>query len=227
MCWQIKLLLGVPSSWISVAVGDDIAFPIPMADAVGTEILITKNSTAGRDRYLYQVPIAYVSKPKEDKRNQRFVSAEVSHGSLGIGTVFLPCEVLRDYFYRLPRAADTHRPSHPVRGLAYPMPALRHLNFAWLSSCAIWSSNRRARRTQNEWRWSGHSTSSASPNCALAMTRCWPIAEAPAIFPYGGFGSLLVAGEPSRDGQDFLCPPHPRVFTRSPAPAVPCATAEM
>ena len=28
--------------------------------------------------------------------------------------------------------------------------------------------------------------------------------EAPAVFPYGGFGSLLVAGEPSRDGQTFF-----------------------
>ncbi len=28
--------------------------------------------------------------------------------------------------------------------------------------------------------------------------------EAPAVFPYGGFGSLLVAGETSRDGQTFF-----------------------
>ena len=28
--------------------------------------------------------------------------------------------------------------------------------------------------------------------------------EAPAIFPYGGFGSLLLAGQPSRDGQTFF-----------------------
>ena len=28
--------------------------------------------------------------------------------------------------------------------------------------------------------------------------------EAPAVFPYGGFGSLLVAGEPSRDGKTFF-----------------------
>src|SRR5271157_4875250 len=28
--------------------------------------------------------------------------------------------------------------------------------------------------------------------------------DAPAIFPYGGFGSLLVAGEPSRDGKTFF-----------------------
>ena len=28
--------------------------------------------------------------------------------------------------------------------------------------------------------------------------------EAPALFPYGGFGSLLVSGERSRDGQTFF-----------------------
>jgi hypothetical protein len=28
--------------------------------------------------------------------------------------------------------------------------------------------------------------------------------ESPAIFPYGGFGSLLVSGERSRDGQTFF-----------------------
>ena len=28
--------------------------------------------------------------------------------------------------------------------------------------------------------------------------------EAPALFPYGSFGSLLVSGERSRDGQTFF-----------------------
>ena len=51
--------------------------------------------------------------------------------------------------------------------------------------------------------------------------------EAPAVFPYGGFGSLVVAGEPSRDGKTFLCPPHPHVFTGSTATTVPCAAAQM
>ena len=36
------------------------------------------------------------------------------------------------------------------------------------------------------------------------MTLCWQMREAPAIFPYGGFGSLLVGGEPSRDGKTFF-----------------------
>ena len=102
-----------------VAIGDDIAFPVSTGDAVRTEILITKNAGSGPKRYLYHVPIGYVSQPKQDKRNQHFVSAEVHHGGLGISTVFLPCEVLREYFYGLPRCRPQSRSSHPVRDPAY------------------------------------------------------------------------------------------------------------
>src|SRR5208283_995799 len=70
----------------SVAVGDEITFPIPAPDAVGPEILVTKNAASGPSRYIYQVPIAYVSQPKRDKRNHHYVSAEVRRGSLGMGT---------------------------------------------------------------------------------------------------------------------------------------------
>src|ERR1035441_1770054 len=89
-----------------VAIGDDIAFPVSTGDAVRTEILITKNGGSGPKRYLYHVPIGYVSQPKQDKRDQHFVSAEVHRGGLGISMVFLPCEILRDYFYRLPHSDD-------------------------------------------------------------------------------------------------------------------------
>ncbi len=54
----------------------------------------------------------YANQPKQDKRNQYYVSAEVRQGSLGIGSIFLHCEVLREYFYRLPRAADSV--NHPT-----------------------------------------------------------------------------------------------------------------
>src|ERR1035441_1248226 len=67
---------------------------------------MASRTLAGNSRYIYQTPIGYVTQPKQDKRNQHFVSAEVKRGSLGIGTIFLPCEVLREYFYRLPHTAD-------------------------------------------------------------------------------------------------------------------------
>ena len=128
----------VPHSRPYVAIGDEITFPIPAPEAVGPEILVTKNATAGPNRYIYQVPIGYVSHPKQDKRNQSFVSAEVPQGGLGIGTIFLPCEVLREYFYRLPSTVD--RVDHPTLYEVLRIPdTLRPPSFAWLSSCVIWS----------------------------------------------------------------------------------------
>src|SRR3974390_1417400 len=108
---QTKLLL---SRFVAkfVAVGDEITFAIPEPDAVGPEFLVTKNSASGPSRYIYRAPIGYVSQPKQDKRNQYFVSAEVQQGSLGISTIFLPCEVLREYFFRLPRTNE--RADHPT-----------------------------------------------------------------------------------------------------------------
>ena len=186
-----------------VAVGDEIAFPVPEGDAVGTEILITRNAASRPNRYLYHVPIGYVSQPKLDKRNQHFVSAEVQRGSLGIGTIFLPCEVLREYFYRLPRAAD--RIDHPTLYEVLRIPAsaspselrvafkLRDLE---LRTAGVPHRERVA--LERAFNIVGQPELRACYDALLADP------EAPAIFPYGGFGSLLVAGEPSRDGATFF-----------------------
>lgn len=84
-----------------IAVGDEMAFPIPAGNAIGTEVYITKVSSSGRGTCLYQAPIGYVTQPKLDKRNQHFVSAEVQQKALVISAILLPCGTLRDYFYRL------------------------------------------------------------------------------------------------------------------------------
>ena len=186
-----------------VAVGDEIAFPVPEGDAVGTEILITRNAASRPNRYLYHVPIGYVSQPKLDKRNQHFVSAEVQRGSLGISLIFLPCEVLREYFYRLPRAAD--RIDHPTlyEVLRIPTSAspselrvafkLRDLE---LRTAGV--AHRERVALERAFNIVGQPELRACYDALLADP------EAPAIFPYGGFGSLLVAGEPSRDGATFF-----------------------
>ena len=186
-----------------VAIGDDIAFPVSTGDAVRTEILITKNGGSGPKRYLYHAPIGYVSQPKQDKRNQYFVSAEVHQGGLGISTVFLPCEVLRDYFYGLPDA--DHRADHPSLYEVLHIPA---------------SASPSELRVAFKLRDLELQTAGAARSQRVALERAFNIvgqpelracydalladSEAPAIFPYGGFGSLLVAGEPSRDGQTFF-----------------------
>src|SRR5271167_3328407 len=195
-----------------LAIGDEIAFPVPTGDAVGTEVFITKNVASGRNRYLYQVPIGYVSRPKEDKRHQHFVSAEVHRGGLGIGAVVLPCEVLRNYFYRLPHADD--RVDHPTLYQILRIPA---------------SASASELRVAFKLRDLELKTAGVQRSQGVALERAFNIVgqpelracydalladpEAPAVFPYGGFGSLLVAGECSRDGQTFFAR---RIVTFSP-----------
>jgi hypothetical protein len=185
-----------------VAIGDDIAFPVSTGDAVRTEILITKNGGSGPKRYLYHVPIRHVSQPKQDKRNQHFVSAEVHQGGLGISTVFLPCAVLRDYFYRLPHADGRldHQTLYEILHIpASASPSELRVAFKLRDLELQTAGAARSHHVALERAFNivGHPELRACYDALLTDP------EAPAIFPYGGFGSLLVCGEPSRDGQSF------------------------
>jgi len=199
---QAKILLR-PLLAGYIGIGDEIAFPVPNRDSIRAEILITKNSGSGPNRYLYHVPIGYVSQPKLDKRKQHFVSAEVQRGSLGIGTIFLPCEVLREYFYRLPHT--TERVDHPALYEVLHIPASAspsELRVAFkLRDLELRTAGGRHRERvvlERAFNIVGQPELRACYDALLADP------EAPAVFPYGGFGSLLVAGEPSRDGATFF-----------------------
>ncbi len=199
---QTKLLLSLTLAK-AVTVGDEITFPIPESDAVGPEILVAKKFVAGRMRYVYQVPIGYVSQPKQDNRGQHFVSAEVQRGSIGIGSIFLPCDVLREYFYRLPISdgPGAHPTLYDVLHIS-PMAAPSELRVALklrdleLKSMGVPYAERAA--LERAFNIVGQPELRACYDSLLADR------EAPAIFPYGGFGSLLVGGEPSRDGKTFF-----------------------
>jgi hypothetical protein len=90
-----------------IAIGDEIAFPIPSGGEIGAEVYITKGApSSGHSHASYQAPIGYVSHPKLDRRGRHFVSADVQESRLGISAIFLPCESLRDYWsciHKLPK----------------------------------------------------------------------------------------------------------------------------
>jgi hypothetical protein len=184
-----------------IAIGDEITFPVPTGDATGAQIYITKGSaSSGRTRCVYQAPVGYVTQPKLDKRNQHFVSAEVLEKGLGISAILLPCRTLRDYFYRLPGAVSKDVQPTFYETLRIPptvSPAELRVAFK-LRTLEI--SDRRGERLALERAFNilGQPELRACYDALLADP------EAPAIFPYGGFGSLLVAGERSREGQTFF-----------------------
>jgi len=186
-----------------IATGDEIAFPVPADDALGPEIYVTKASFTRTRTCLYLAPVGYASKPKLDKREQGFVSAQIRAGNLGISSVFLACEQLRDYFYRI---ATTGR--EPVRATLYetlhiePSASPAEIRVAFklrnLELKMIGAARSEQVKLERAFNILGHPELRAHYDALLIDP------EVPATFPYGGFGSLLVTGERSRDGETFF-----------------------
>src|SRR6266496_3705995 len=184
-----------------IAIDDEITFPIPMGGATGAEIYITKGSpSSGLNRCLYQAPIGYVTQPKLDKRNQHFVSAEVQQKALSISAVLLPCATLRDYFYRLRGAGKDAEPNfyETLRIPAIASPADLRVAYKLRTLELVSGTRDEQLALERAFNILGQPELRACYDALLADP------EAPAIFPYGGFGSLLVSGERSRDGQTFF-----------------------
>src|SRR3990172_4021920 len=184
--------------------GDEMELPLSFdSPEAGTEIYVHKNSASPRVRDVYQVPVGYAAQPKSDKREQLYVRAEVPHANLGISALHLPCEVLRDYFYVANRHQPWDRQVNLYESLRIPPTAspaelrlafkLRELELH--AECAPKASLFAMERAFNIL---------AQPELRACYNELMGNSSAPVLFPYGGFGSILVAGARSRDGQAFF-----------------------
>jgi len=147
--------------------------------------------------------IGFVTQPKKDKRDDFFVAAEVRPANLGISSIFLPCKALREYFYRIPQREGSTGQQTPYQVLQVPCTASPgELRVAF-----------KLRQLELEAKHCPRSEY-VLLECAFnilgdpGLRACYDVLlkdpEAPAIFPYGGFGSLLVSGDRSRDEQTFF-----------------------
>jgi len=182
--------------------GDEIQVPFG-SNQVGTEIHVRKNAASRRIRELYQAPIAYVSQPKEDKRKELFVAAEVLGSRLGTRAIQLPCHVLRNYFYVGDRQREWRKQPTLYEVVRIPPsagPGELRLSF-------------RIRQLELQKEGAPRSAQAAleraynilaQPELRACYDALLQDPDAPAVFPHGGFGSLLVSGECSRDGQTFF-----------------------
>ncbi|MGH9736227.1 MAG: hypothetical protein ACRD8A_16745 [Candidatus Acidiferrales bacterium] len=130
------------------------------------------------------------------------MSAEVAADRLGISAIHLPCEVLKDYFYAGDRRRVWDRqPSlyELLRVNANAAPAEMRLAFKLraLELRATHAPVGELRAVERAFNILAHPEIRA---CYDAL-RIDP--ASPALFPYGGFGSLLAAGDRSRDGKTF------------------------
>ena len=184
--------------------GDEIAFPLAIdSPSTRIEICIRKTSSSRESHDLYQAPISYAAQPKADKRGQLYVRAEVSAGRLGISAIHLPCDAVRDYFYVPTRSAPWgHQASIYDTLRITPTASLAELRLAF-------------KIRQLELRTAGaskrdHATlerafnTLAQPELRACYDSLLKDSSVPAVFPYGGFGSILVAGNRSPVGQTFF-----------------------
>jgi len=131
------------------------------------------------------------------------VRAVVSAGCLGIGTIHLPCEVVRDYFYVATRREAWERQANlydTLRISATASPAELRLAFNLRQLELLASSASKLDRVTLERAFN----ILAQPELRACYDSLLKDISSPALFPYGGFGSILVAGDRSRDGQTFF-----------------------
>jgi len=183
--------------------GDEIAVPLGGKEPAGTEIYVRKAAGSRRLCDLYQAPIGYVTQPKADKRKELFVAGEVRDSRLGITAIHMPCPVVRDYFY----VADRHREwgqqptlydavgMPPTAGPAELRLSFRIRQIELQRQGAAASACRALERAYNIL---------AQPELRARYDALLRDPEAPALFPYAGFGSLLVTGDRARDGKTLF-----------------------
>ena len=152
---------------------------------------------------LYIASIGYVTQPKADKRNDYFVRAEVGGSRLGIRRIHLPANAVRDYFYfsnrRNPGSQDETLfdllKTTPAASLADLRLALKVRMLELQTEPAHRERWIAAERAFNLL---------ANPELRACYDALLRDPDAPAIFPYGGFGSLIAAGGLSTDRETFF-----------------------
>jgi len=183
--------------------GDELLFPLGHeAAAAGTQIYIRKTHPKERRWDFFQAEIGYTTQPRKDKRNNLFVSAEVPDSQLGISAINLRCAALRDYFYVGNRRCGWDRQSsfyEQIRVNPKVSPTELRLAFK-LRTLELGTAHaptgdlRALNRAFNIL---------ARPELRACYDALLNDPTSPALFPYSGFGSLLVAGDISRDGSTF------------------------
>ena len=186
-----------------IRAGDELLFPLEhRATDAGTQIYICKTHPEERRSDVFQAEIGYATQPRRDKRNNLFVSAEVPDSRLGISAINLRCEALRDYFYVGNRRREWGRqPSFYELLRVNPKVSPAELRLAFkLRTIELRTSHTATgdlRAVERAFNILAHPELRACYNALLYDP------ASPALFPYGGFGSLLVTGDLSRDGSTF------------------------
>src|SRR5216684_3264281 len=166
------------------------------------ELRVVQN-TSRRPRELYFTPIGYVTQPKPDKRDEYFVRAAVADSRLGVRHVHLPSDTVRDYFY----FSNRRRPGceeQTLYDLLRTVPSTGSVSLRLAFKVRLLELQADAAPKDQIQAVERAFNLLAHPDLRSCYQALLLDSEAPALFPYGGFGVLLAAGELSPDRETFF-----------------------
>ncbi|MBX9600054.1 MAG: hypothetical protein K2X35_03580 [Bryobacteraceae bacterium] len=146
-------------------------------------------------RWLH-APIGYAAQPKQNKNGEWMVRAETANCPTGPKTIIIAGDALRRYFYQ----ASDLQTLYDILGCS-PESTIDALRIAWrvknleLSASLVASNGMIAERAFNLL---------AHPDLRKCYDALLTDGDAAPIFPYGGFGLILVEGDFSQDGTAFF-----------------------
>ena len=173
---------------------------VALLSPASTEVLIRRQPPRARPQQFLFATIGYVSRPKFSDGGGFFVRGELPNCSGKPKSLFLADSALRRYFYLLDD--DSRRPSlYALLGVAETAnPA--DLRLAWrVRSLELDAAGSKARDRALIERAFNVLAHPELRSCYDAMRKD---EDAPALFPYGGFGSIFVEGHLSEDGEAFF-----------------------
>lgn len=175
----------------------DMLRPVPPGGGV---FLIERPRRQSRPQCFLYSTIGYVTQPKMSESAGFLVRAELPHCSGGINALFLSGDAVRQYFYGLD---DNGLPKSLYSVLCVSETATQgDLRMAWRVrqlECGLATADRAERAgVERAFNVLAHPH---LRNCYDALRRN---EDAPPLFPYGGFGSILVEGNLGRDGEAFF-----------------------
>jgi hypothetical protein len=181
--------------------GDEIEFdptaPLPLKEC---RIVQRQPHTS---KELYFGSIGYAAQPRADKRGEYFVRAEIPESRLGLKQIHVRNEAVRDYFYfaNRRRLGCEEETLYDLLGTAHSA-SPSDLRLAWkVRLLELETAHQRRellRAIERAFNLLAH------PDLRSCYDSLLLDADAPALFPFGGFGSVVVAGELSADRETLF-----------------------
>jgi hypothetical protein len=181
--------------------GDEIEFDSTEPDPRKEFRLL--QGRAGAPKEVYIVSVGYAAQPKADKRGEYFVRTDVPESRLGVKQIHLRNEAVRDYFYvpNRRRSGCEEETLYDLLRVTHSAPLI-DLRLAWklrLLELETADGNRdQLRAIERAFNLL------ANPDLRSCYDSLLLDSDAPALFPYGGFGSIVVAGQLSPDRETFF-----------------------